>query len=113
MPKGKILMGKTPKPVPGGKPTPGKKPITRGPVKPQPVQPPKPKGKTKPVVPPKPKGKNPPSVVYKKVETFKKNEARPYATARNPLRTRPEGVLMQAMPSFLRKTKPITRRGGK
>ena len=28
--KGKILMGKTPKPVPGGKPKPGKQPPTRG-----------------------------------------------------------------------------------
>ena len=35
MPKGKILMGKTPKPVPGGKPTPGKQLPKRGPVKPR------------------------------------------------------------------------------
>jgi len=35
MPKGKILMGKTPKPVPGGKPKPGKQLPKRGPGKPR------------------------------------------------------------------------------
>jgi hypothetical protein len=64
----------------------------------------------KPVVPPKPKGNNPPSVVYKKVESFKKPSGGPVAPRKG---VEPTGKKTQ-VGAFVKKTKPVMpRRGGK